>query len=527
MHDGGADAFLADVSADGKGRFLQSTIRPDHRTKIRLTLESLAKSGRTPTTLYYATSDLIPFIDREEEELFAKHGIPIRIRDRNYFRFHINDNDGTVAAFETYLRPSLKVLDEIGSANIISGTPDLPARSLCVFLGQEIEHRRGNTELLESVTDSLILWALRGADPDKGLFRTRTEILDEILTALPSAKQFVKGTLDTRLLALASKKSVSGREVRWHTKEHRYCLPYATRQTIAAENAEDELLRTRVSDIFVKKLNDIAPNIAGSFPFDAAIRVCFRTIELTFQKQGMEVSYFLSGEEPEDSIHRTIVDHIDQAMADLQIVPSEASPIKEAVFHVMRLAFYHSEEIERRYLNKLSRTFCLLFTLRNHPHIVEYFRSMSSKLVLYIGSDLIVRALSERFLAKEDAMTRNMFGLLREAGSILMLTERCLQEVYTHIIACDPRIPKSLLTCPPSHDIPTRPSNRRNPNSNVFLWSFRGQGERQGNNVARIFESVPHLQRSVHRARTRIFEALFMRGIRLRIRGGGHFSKHP
>jgi hypothetical protein len=437
MHDGGADAFLADISTDQKGRFLQSTIRPDHRTKIRLTLDSLAKSGRTVTTLYYATSNLIPFVDREEEELFAKHAIPIRIRDRNYFRFHINDNEGTIAAFETYLRPTLKALEDFGSSTLISSTPDLPARSLCVFLGQEIEHRRGNTELLESVTDSLILWALRGTDPDKDLFLTSAEILDEILTALPSAKQFVKGALDTRLSALAAKKSGPGREVRWYKRNKQYCLPYATRQLVAAENAEDELLKTRVADVFIKKLNDVAPDITGSFSFDSAIRVCFRTIELTFQSQGIAVSYFLSGEEPDHDLQRTIVDHIDQAMADLQIVPSETAQIKEAVFYVMRLAFYHSEEVERRYLNKLCRTFCLLFTLRNNPHIVEYFRGMSSKLVLYIGSDLIVRALSERFLAKEDAMTRNMFELLRKAGSTLILTERCLEEIHTHIIACD------------------------------------------------------------------------------------------
>jgi hypothetical protein len=437
MHDGGADAFLASVSADEEGRFLQATIRADHRTKIRQTLQALEKNGRTPKQLIYATSGLIPFLDREEEQLFEIHKIPIRIRDRNYFRFHINDNDGATAAFETYLQPLLRFLEGFGSASLISPTPDLPSKSLCVFLGQEIERRRGNTDLLESVTDSLILWALRNTDPDKKIFLTKADVLREILTVLPSAKQFVKGTLDARLVALSSKNSTNGRAVRWHTKENKYCLPYETRRIVANENAEDELLKSSVTDVFIRRLGEIATKIGKGFSFDDAVGVCFRTIELTFQKQGIEVSYFMSGEEPENTIQRTIVDHIDQAIEDLQIEPKEREAIKEGAFNVLRKAFYNSDEVERIYLNKLCRTFCLLFTLQSHPHIVDYFRGMSSRLTLYVGSDLVVRALSERFLRKEDAMTRNMFELLKRAGSKLLLTDRCLDELHTHIIACD------------------------------------------------------------------------------------------
>ena len=41
---------------------------------------------------------------------------------------------------------------------------------MCVFLGQELERRRGNADILEAVTDSLILWALEGTNPDNGIF---------------------------------------------------------------------------------------------------------------------------------------------------------------------------------------------------------------------------------------------------------------------------------------------------------------------------------------------------------------------
>lgn len=441
MHDGGADAYLVGVTEDERGRFLQSSIRADHRPKISETLKALKKGGREVKQLIYATSKLIPYSDQEEDALTELHGLTIKIRDRNFFRFHINDTTGTEAAFDTYLKPLMAAfLNELGGADLISVADNsLPARSLCVFLGQELERRRGNTDLLEAVTDTLILWALRETDPDGAIFLTRHEILDRITTALPSAKQFIVGTIDTRLSALASKAHTSGREVRHHTKQDNYCLPYDTRKIVAAENAEDEELKTKVTDVFVRKLKEHVGEVKGEPPFsyDDAIAVCFRTIELTFEEQGIETAHFLGEDVPNESIQRTIIEQIDEAIDQLEITGPQREPLRSAVYYVMRKAYYESEDVERQFLNKLCRTFCLLFTLRNHPHIVEYFRGMSSKLVLYVGSDMIVRALSEQFLRPQDQMTRNMFAILKKASGTLILTERNLEEVYTHLIAND------------------------------------------------------------------------------------------
>lgn len=437
MHDGGADGYIDGIAEGKNGVFLQSSIRPDFTTKIRQCLTALSKSGRTPSQLFYASSQNIPLIDKEEASLFETHRLPIRLRDQNYFRFHINDSDGTISAFHTYLRPLLRFLEEFGAASFISNTPGLPTRALCVFLGQEVERRRGSTDLLEAVVDSLILWALRDTDPDKGKLMTRDEVLSKIVEALPSAKQFVKGVLDNRLNALTAKSNTNGREVRHYRKQSNYCLPYETRIVVQAENAEDELLKTRVKDVFLRRLQEFSQKAGTEIVLETAAEICFRTVELSFQKQGIEVSYFMSGKEPEQPIQRTISEHLDDAIEERQIVGDAAEKIKEACFYTLRAAFYHSEEVERRYFSKLCRTFCLLFTLQNHPEIVEYFRGMSKRLYLYVGSDLLVRALSECFLKKEDAMTRNMFALLKSAGANLILTERCLEELATHLIACD------------------------------------------------------------------------------------------
>ena len=62
---------------------------------------------------------------------------------------------------------------------------------------------------------------------------------------------------------------------------------------------------------------------------------------------------------------------------------------------------------------------------------------MSGDFVLYIGTDLLIRALSEYFLPNADRMTWNMFKVLKAAGSELILTEKTLEEVISHLRAAD------------------------------------------------------------------------------------------
>ena len=114
--------------------------------------------GRNPRVLNYFSSRTVRYIDKVEEELSSNFNLDIKIRDRNWIVGSINNSPQTVAAFHTYLRPHINFLDEIGGNTLIRNPPKNVTRTMCVFLGQEIERRRGNTDLLKAVTDSLILW---------------------------------------------------------------------------------------------------------------------------------------------------------------------------------------------------------------------------------------------------------------------------------------------------------------------------------------------------------------------------------
>ena len=444
MHDGGADAFQDQDLFEGKksriNTFYQASIQQDHRAKIRHTVKRLRDFGRDPETLIYFTSRSIDLIDREEEELSTELDTGLKIRDRKWIASNVNRSPQTVAAFSTYLAPTLGFLSEPGSATIIRNSRNVSARTMCVFLGQEIDRRRGNTGLLEAVTDSLILWALEDTDPDKNELMTRREILDKIEKALPSAKYFIHGVFSKRIMILTSKGNPTGREVRWYRREDKFCLPYVTRKIVENENTEDEFLKLEILDLYKQRAMDKQRAMEVHVVDEAVLadqvsNIAHRSLELTFEKEGLELAEFLSGESAENH-YLTIADQVNEAIKEFTLNASDTI-VREITLEVLRQAFYNSTEAERVYYGKLSRTYALMFTLRNEPRIVEYFKSMSSNFVLFIGCDIIVRALSERYLAEEDQMTVNMLRILRDAGSTLILPHTVVEELHWHLKTTD------------------------------------------------------------------------------------------
>lgn len=440
LHDGGADGIqdtqVLERKGDKKGSFYQASVQADHRSKIRRTVRRLQEFDRKPKSLLYVTSRVVETMDKDEEELSAELDVFIKIRDRKWISGHINNSPQTITAFETFLRPSIAFLSEIGGATVIRNLDDSATRAMCVFLGQEAERRRGNTDLLVSITDSLILWALEGTDPDKAIFLRREEVLAKITRVLPSSKQFIHGVFGHRIKILSQKGNPSGREIRWYKKDDKFCLPYETRLLVEEENAEDEFLKIAVLNQFHNRVKAYLDENKSDIDAFRVAELAHRAIELTFEKEGLELAAFLCSQEDVD-YYSSIADQVDSAIAEIGFSGREALFAKEAALTALRQAFYASSEEERLYFGKLSRTYTLLFTLRNDPKIVEYFKSMAADCILYVGADILVRALSERYLADKDKMTVNMLRILKDAGSTLILTDGILDEIHAHVKGTD------------------------------------------------------------------------------------------
>lgn len=450
-NDGGADGIREPglYSVDNSKIFYQISIEENHRSKIKKTIDRLEEFGRAPRRLTYVTSQTIRVFDQEEETLTDKHDVFVRIRDAKWILSHINHSEATKKAYYTHLARFTDFLKDIDNGRSVRKTEHVEHPSVYVFLQQQVENREQDKHLTKTVADSLILWALNDTDPDQDLFMTREQIVEFIRTNIPWANNIVGGLLDSRLKELVDKGSVGGKKINLHkepiqatfgrkkSKKHinKYCLPFETRSKIAEEKAVEESLHLDVESEIVAMdlLSDLNPT-HRKLVASLAIRVA----QLFFEREGLNCSSFLNGSQSEkefDSlIENSVFDRVKDAIEEANIDHRVKDIIEPLICEVSRKMFYQSTEAQRLLLNKFSRTYILLFTLQAEPRVVDYFQKATANFRLIVGTDLIIRAISERFLSKENQMTRNMFAMAQEAGITLILSESVLNGVIKHFI---------------------------------------------------------------------------------------------
>jgi len=434
VHDGGAEGYLdPELFGDQQARhWLQVSKQQTYRAKIRGTVKRLREYGREVSSLAYLTSIVVPDLDSEEEMLSEELSCRIKIRDGKYIQAHINEKDSSVSAFNSYLLPGLAYLNVPGAANIAPRVGNYSDRTLAVFLRQEVDQRRGKSDLLESVADSLVIWSLTETDPMQNAFMTRGQILTKIEEALPSSKQFIRGVIDNRLERLRTKDQTSGRQIRYYPKQNSYCLPYETRLLVGQENLTDESLKISVTNTFIDRASRLHYDVEAP-PLDEIVKICHDVLQRLFEKQGLQVAQFVTDGDQDDDLYANAAILIASSIDSDSSLIGNRSTLRFACTSILRGTFYDGTEEERVYLEKLSRTYVLLLLLKNDPKIVEYFKTISAKFILYIGTDFFVRALSEHYLDTDNQTTRNLFRILVDAGATLVLTQKTVEELATHI----------------------------------------------------------------------------------------------
>ncbi|MCK0116484.1 hypothetical protein MWU57_05520 [Isoptericola sp. S6320L] len=437
MHDGGADAFGGDTVYERNGRagvFYQASVQVDSKAKIKSTLKRLREFGREPRSLTYLTSRTVPTIDVLEDDLGEELGVVVRIKDAGYIRAHVNYSSTTVAAFEKFLRPETSFLASIGSAPLIAESRHVQSPAVFVYLRQAVDKLDGDLSLTNSVTDGLALWALEGTDPDEGKFMSSTDVMNKINETVPSADTLIRGRVHKRLVAMSKKNYPGGRQVNWHKNDDVFVIPYSTRQQIASQNEADEALRIRILRGLKERARAEFPDLSEGQSMRVA-EVSLRAIQFAFEQEGLEFSHFLSREDAVE--FPQIGDAVRSAVEEMSVSGPGSMEVAAQCLAVTRACLYHSSEDELEYLGRLARTYSLLFTLSNEPRLVEYFEQMAADFYLYVGSDLLVRALSERYLPESSQLVRNVLFMAARGGVRLILAEPVLEEVINNLRASD------------------------------------------------------------------------------------------
>lgn len=436
MHDGGIDAFKEEsllVTAK-TGTFYQSSIAEDFKSKIRRSVKRIREVGREIRSLYYLTNHIIPYLDQVEEDLSAELNVNIRIRDGKYIANNINANDHTRSAFYNHLEPLLlKASFGQTSRNSIQAT-DVNLEA-CVFLSYEVDQIRTSEPLFNAVLDGLIIWALEETDPEQNVFLTEDDIKKKIQEGFQFAKSYL-GSVRDRLNALTAKDEKGNRSVRSHKGGTEFCLPFESRKKIKSDHALFDSLVFQVREQSIAIAKEYIPEGSNAVDPNTVADIVGVATEKAFYREGLKIGVLVSGKDDVPELE-FISDYVDEAILSSALTGEAALETRAIALKVLRRAFYESTPEQRQYFHLLFRTYSLLLTLRYEPRVVEFFQSMQRSFRLYVGSDIIVRALSEFMLRPEDRMTENLLGILTKAGSELILTDFVLNEIWTHLGAAD------------------------------------------------------------------------------------------
>ena len=431
VRDWGADAVLSTVVVSKRPNvFYQFSVTQDHRTKIRETVKRLREVGRDLNTLYYATSRIIPRIDALEIELGDELGVNVRCRDGAYLADQVNTSPALLEAFHSYLAPAIAYLSDLQTTALIPADAGPKDAAVYVFLRNELESRESGGPT-EGLADSLIIWALRETGATDGIFLTEEQIIDQIDKDVPGIVAVISTLIPKRLKALSQIPQSQQRPIRRHGKENKYCIAFDLKHKMRQENLQAETLRRQVIAVHRVRLLAYEKNASESF-LETASRVALNVIQRSLEKEGIEFAAFLRGEGDEPGSTSLC---IEECLIEEVAHHSEFAQLRDAVATILYDAYTNPTREERLLYSRIAGVYTILFCLRAEPRLIQYFQRLAGHFRLYVGADVLVQALAERFLPDQQKLFNNTLRLIKAAGGELILTEPVLEEVQRHINA--------------------------------------------------------------------------------------------
>lgn len=443
IHDGGADGALSSYIQEVSGKtntFIQITTTAEEKvkTKIDNTIKALLDSGRTPRQLIYTTSIALPKFDVIAQDVFEKHGVMVHFRDFDRIKSYINTDESCNQLFYVFFASEITTLANSAKSKLTAVSEYATDPTVYVYLNYELKNKNIKNHLNEQVLDALIYWSLRDTDPDAGTLISRLDIQNSISNLFPQAKSVLLPNLNSRLEALSKKSAGDIERLRYYKQKDSFSLPFEMRTNLAIE-ASAAISR---QEEFKKSIDERLKNEENEEKEGKFNKTCnalvFQTVHRYFIDQGLLLAAFLEGKLENICISDQVVEDImARVLSEIEHGKSLPPNLFGTCLNILRGIFYHPSSEEREYMGYLSKTSCLLVTMQSAPKLLEYFNKMGGNFKLLIGTDLIVKAISERYIAEEDKQVTRILDVCKQLGSELILSEPVLDEVFTHLHATD------------------------------------------------------------------------------------------
>ena len=425
IHDKGIDGLEHIFHRDSLTRYVyQASIEKDPPSKLRKTLAVLSKNNIEYDALYFTTNQVFANKDKVIDELFEKWKKPIHIYDLKWLSSHVNDNQNTLNHFQVFVESYLHDFSQPGHTFVVADLVEDPR--LFVFLRQQWETYRKDLDLAAILTDTLILYALEGTDPAKGILKTRDEIYGSIGRYIKFDPSKLTTMLDQRLKTLSTKP----RRIQYHSTEKAYCLPYETRLEIEDRNLRDAALHDDFKTLGTERLQRYLQGANISAP--DALSLLEQTFHRLFYQQGLEFADFILRGENNDAFEKRLPDIISAVVDETKVPIKTREAVKTSLLVALRDLICNGSPSEKEFLAKLSHTYMMLFLLQFDPKLSTFFSTMAFRLTIYVCTSIIIPALSEYYLDVPNRRHWNLLKEARNAGVNLVVNETILKELVSH-----------------------------------------------------------------------------------------------
>lgn len=394
-------------------------------SKVTSTQNKLNKNKISVDKLYFVTNRKVQRKDSIQDTFYGEYKIPLTIYDMEWFVSNIISEPKAINIYTSFVETHVHEYQKPGKFIEIGSFTNDPR--LYVFLRQHVDEG-GGQEVEYSILDGFILYSLEGTASEKDIYLSTSEIVDKIKKLTNYNLPDFSKKVDNRLNLLSKKPD---RKIKYHSKNDAYCLPFQTRLKLRERDIRDNELQYKFRIQSEKTLNENLDLIGVS---TKNIYVVFEDIlHNIYYRQGLEFSDFILNETNKEVIDESLGTIVGRVVDDTEIKIENRTKVKTALLVSIREIAYNGSDVQREFLRRLSKTYMMVFLTQNDPKISLFFQSLANKLDVFVGTSIIIPALSEYYLINENKRFWNLLKGAKAAGVSLKINEYIVDELVSHL----------------------------------------------------------------------------------------------
>lgn len=423
--DKGIDGSLRLYNRKTKPTFIyQISTEIDTQGKIDNSITKLVENGVTVNQLVYVTSRKVNDKNTIEDNFLESYNKPLKIFDVEWFASNVVNDERLVLLYESYIESNIHEFQKPDKQYVVGNFIKDPR--LYVFMRQQFNSTSSNQSIENKLADTLILYGLEGTASETRTLRNSNEIKDKISELVKFNPKEISTTIDERLNVLSKKP----RKINYHSPEKAYCLPYQTRLILKERDIEESEIFSEFQSETVAQLKKYLKS--EEVIATKALDLIETTIHNIYHKQGVEFSSFVIEGKSKDIIEVALPDIVGDVVDNSHITLKNKTKVKKALLMTIRNMSYNGTPNQREYLRRLSQTYSMMFLLRWDPHLAASFQKIASQLKIFVGTSILIPALSEIFLEPKKRRYWNLLSGAYQSGVKLYINQTILDELVNH-----------------------------------------------------------------------------------------------